>query len=550
MSKRFCFVCILLSLLLSCSSLNAAVNRNAKSTGPLLTNCSFYQLGTDEFVLKLSGRKLPAPQTEFIDDIIQITLEGTRAKDPAGINTSTFQVAETIPLVYDFSVENLSEDINHFRAVIVIKTSRAMKLDSVLKTSDGYTLRMKPLEAQSSFNDVKAFQLPTRTATAPENMLPFRVNTRVTVEFRDAELRDIFRMLMAQIGRNIIIDSSFPNDILVTMSIEDIRIDDVLNHLLRTYDIACFPAGKNTTAFGTKEGLYKLSGANQTKAFKIKYAEATQVKTLLVNLANIPDGNITVDERMRTIYVKTNPAKMEEAEEFIRCVDIPMKQVMIRASIFEFTDEDSGAIASALDIAYDEWQIALGGGVIAFDYAEDRSRTGRSPRTARTLQHVFAILEGKNKGRVLANPSVTAIDGQSASITLKQDIMYSAGMDDNKNPKWETTSVGPALTFTPRIEDDGYINLDININTGDYIGKDSDGNIRTSQRTVTTKVRVKDGMPFVIGGLFSESTVQQNDRLPVIGRIPLIGDLFVSKSTDKNKTQAVIVITPYILDSK
>ena len=128
--------------------------------------------------------------------------------------------------------------------------------------------------------------------------------------------------------------------------------------------------------------------------------------------------------------------------------------------------------------------------------------------------------------------------------------MYSAGMDDNKNPKWETTSVGPALTFTPRIEDDGYINLDININTGDYIGKDSDGNIRTSQRTVTTKVRVKDGMPFVIGGLFSESTVQQNDRLPVIGRIPLIGDLFVSKSTDKNKTQAVIVITPYILDSK
>ena len=550
MSKRFCFVCILLSLLLSCSSLNAAVNRNVKYTGPLLTNCSFYQLGTDEFVMKLSGRKLPSPQTEFIDDIIQITLKQTQAKNPAGINASTFQVAETTPLISDFGVENVSEDANHFRAVVTVKTSRAMKLDSVLRTSDGYTLRIKPLEAQSSFTDAKAFQLPTRTAAAPENMLPFRVNTRVSVEFRDAELRDIFRMLMAQIGRNIIIDSSFPTDVLVTMSIEDIRIDDVLNHLLRTYDIACFPAGKNTTAFGTKEGLYKLSGANEMKAFKIKFAEAAQVKTLLVGLANIPDANITVDERARMLYVRTNPAKMEEAEEFIRRVDLPMKQVMIRASIFEFTDEDSDSVMNALDIAYDEWQISLGGGIIRFDYQEDRSRSGRNPRVARTIQNVFYALEGRGKGRVIANPSVTAIDGQQASITLKQEIMYSAGMDDNKNPKWDTKSVGPELTFTPRIEDNGYINLDVNIKTGDYIGKDDDGNIRTTDRTVTTKVRVKDGMPFVIGGLFSENTVRNTNRLPILGNIPLLGDLFTYRSTDKNKTQAVMVITPYILDSK
>lgn len=544
MFKKFCFVFMFLVMILSSSfASGAAMNRNDKYTGSLLTGCSFYQLGTDEFVMKISGRKLPEPETEFIDDVIQVTLKETRIKNPAGINSSTFNFAETTPLIHDFRAENISGD-----AVIKIRTSVSMKLDSVMRSAEGYTLRIKPVEAQSSFIDANI--IPQRTAKAPENMLPFRVNTRVSVEFRDAELRDIFRMLMSQIGRNIIIDSSFPTDVLVTMSIEDIRIDDVLNHLLRTYNIACFPAGKNTTAFGTKEGLYKLSGANEMKAFKIKYAEASQVKTLLVNLAYIPDGNITVDERSRMLYVKTNPAKMEEAEEFIRRVDLPMKQVMIRASIFEFTDEDSNSVQNALNIAYDEWQISLGGGVITIDYMEDRSRSGRNPRVARTIQNVFRALEARGKGKVIANPSVTAIDGQQASIKLKQDILYEAGMDDNKNPKWDTKSVGPELTFTPRIEDDGYINLDVDIKTGDYIGKDDDGHIRTTDRTVTTKVRVKDGMPFVIGGLFSENTVRVINRVPIIGNIPLIGNLFTYRSTDKNKTQAVMVITPYILDSK
>ena len=544
MFRRFCFVFIFLVITLFCLPVTAAVNRNDKYTGSLLTNCSFYQLGTDEFVMKISGRKLSEPETEFIDDVIQVTLKETRIKNPAGINSSTFNFLETTPLIIDFGIENISGD-----AVITLKTSRAMKLDSVMRSAEGYSIRIKPLEAQSSFVDAKI--IPQRIAKAPENMLPFRVNTRVTVEFRDAELRDIFRMLMSQIGRNIIIDSSFPTDVLVTMSIEDIRIDDVLNHLLRTYNIACFPAGKNTTAFGTKEGLYKLSGANEMKAFKIKYAEASQVKTLLVNLANIPDGNIIVDERSRMLYVKTNPAKMEEAEEFISRVDLPMKQIMIRASIFEFTDEDSAAIQNALNIAYDEWQITLGEGAITLDYAEDRSRTGRNPRTARTIQNVFKALEARGKGRVIANPSVTAIDGQQASIQLKQEILYSAGMDDSKNPKWDTKSVGPELRFTPRIEDDRYINLDINIKTGDYIGKDEDDNIRTTDRTVTTKVRVKDGMPFVIGGLFSENTVKVINKIPILGNIPLIGDiLFTYRSTDRTKAQAVMVITPYILDSK
>ena len=72
----------------------------------------------------------------------------------------------------------------------------------------------------------------------------------------------------------------------------------------------------------------------------------------------------------------------------------------------------------------------------------------------------------------------------------------------------------------------------------------------TTTRSVKTEVRVRDGMPFVIGGLFMENQSKGVSRIPILGSIPLLGELFTFKSNSKVKTQVVIVITPYILDSK
>ena len=168
----------------------------------------------------------------------------------------------------------------------------------------------------------------------------------------------------------------------------------------------------------------------------------------------------------------------------------------------------------------------------------------------RYITATFNALETRNKGRTIANPSVIAIDGQEATITLKQDIMYSAGRDDSGNPTWETEEVGPELKFTPKIEANGYINLKITINTGDYLGTDTDGNIRTTDRNVETTIRVKDGMPFVVGGLFQDVNSTLTNKIPILGDIPLIGALFSYKSTDRDKNQAVMIVTPYILETK
>ena len=556
-----------------------------------MTGCTIYQLGMDEFVFKLSGKKLPEPKTDIDGSSLEIIVEGVHADDPESISSSAEGFVESTPLLQDFELMNVSED-NIQKVVVQLEAQYPLSIISAKKTVTGYTFRIKVAEQQEDFHRPAVNLSDSRPDVIfPETTLPFRSDARTTIEFRDAELQDVFRLFMAALGRNIIIDSSFPRNTLVTMTLVDVRMDEIMNYLLRTYDIACYAYAPNITAFGAREALYKLSGAKQLKTFKISYASPQRIGELLKNLLGfsvtlIRDSSgsgssgtpntssststgssvsanevrsstsgasvseVMIDERLRTLYVKTNPARMQEVEELISLLDVPLRQVMIRASIFEFNDTATLDVQTSLNMVYDRWTLQSnnedGTGISYIDrtYSQGRSAFDRYITAA------FSALEAKNKGRTVANPSVITIEGEEAKITLKQDIMYSAGMDDNKNPTWSTTQVGPELTFTPIIEDKGYINLKIKINTGDYIGKDSDGNIITTDRNVETNIRVRDGMPFVVGGLFQDINTRLTTKFPILGDIPLIGNLFKQRSIDHDKTQAVMIVTPYILESR
>ena len=90
--------------------------------------------------------------------------------------------------------------------------------------------------------------------------------------------------------------------------------------------------------------------------------------------------------------------------------------------------------------------------------------------------------------------------------------------------------------------------------TGEVIGTSSGSNgeemPRTSERKVKTEIRVRDGMPFVIGGLFRENKTDSILKIPVLGDIPLLGSLFKTTTKSRNKSQVVMIVTPYILDNK
>ena len=270
---------------------------------------------------------------------------------------------------------------------------------------------------------------------------------------------------------------------------------------------------------------------------------------MLKNLVGLADNEYTQDDRMKTIHINTNPAKMRKVEDAITRLDVPAHQVMIRASIFEFNDSATTDVQIALNAVYDKWTFtadpANGSGILSF---EDRTYSQGRSNFDRYITGTLQALENKGKGRTVANPSVIAVDGQEATISLKQDILYTKGFNEKGNVEWGNEEVGPELKFTPRIEENGYVYLDINITTGDYLGKDTDGNIQTTTREVTTKIRVRDGMPFVIGGLNQDGRIITEARIPVLSNIPLLGELFKYKNDEHNRTQAVMIVTPYIIN--
>ena len=408
-------------------------------------------------------------------------------------------------------------------------------------------MRIKTLEDSIAFTH---FVPPPKLVPAPDYQIPFKVAKKMTLELRDVDLRDVLRMLMTEIGRNLIIDPSFPQNVLVTMSLNDVRVDEIFNYLLRTYDIACYSAGKNTTVFGSFEGLYKLSGNIETKTFEIAYADLAALKTMITGLTQVPDANIVADERMRTLHVRTNPAKMQEVSEIINRLDTPLRQVMIRASIFEFNDTATREVANALNVAYDEYQLqwASGGGTI--QWTDPKLLTS----ITRTITNNFTNLLNTGQGKILADPSVIALDGKAAEIQLTEDYPYVSARDQYGNVTWATEEIGPKLKFTPKLGRDGFINLVIEMETGEVIGTSSGSNgeemPRTSERKVKTEIRVRDGMPFVIGGLFRENKTDSILKIPVLGDIPLLGSLFKTTTKSRNKSQVVMIVTPYILDNK
>ncbi|WP_455964683.1 type II secretion system protein GspD, partial [Cloacibacillus porcorum] len=160
-------------------------------------------------------------------------------------------------------------------------------------------------------------------------------------------------------------------------------------------------------------------------------------------------------------------------------------------------------------------------------------------------------MESDNKGKVLASPSVVALDGQKASVKLTHNYLYQSGVDDNGNPEFSNQETGPTLEFTPTMGRDGFLTIKMKISTGEIIAFRRSGDSEapeTTKREVDTQVRVRNGEIFVIGGLYQENKTNNITRVPILGYIPLLGELFKSRTSKHVKSQMAFIAIPYILD--
>ena len=528
---------------------------------PLLSSVEFYQMGDADLVMTISGKGLPQPDITYDGNRMTVVFREARWN-----NAERQRDISMIPMITSLHTEQSERDV-----VVELTTDRPVVLHSVRGTapSDSYALRLTTAEQRQKTIEEPIVTKQPQTLNVPSG--PFAINTPITLDLRDTELRDVFRMLGTYLKKNIIIDQSLP-PALVTMTLKNVPLSEAFNYLMKTYDIHYEFVGKDTIVVGTVDGLSKIAGKEETRSYRVAYADPAAVQALLINMTKIAADRVVVDPRLRTLYVTSHPSKLEEIAIALQRLDHPGNQVMIHARILEFTDGVTKQVEAALNTVYDHWWFSYAQGTGQAGFIDDnrRGRQYDEPSTGGIMSNItdmvtpmqgtwrefdmaFRAMESINKGKTLANPSVITVDGMEASISLTEDYPYISGRDDAGNPEWSTETVGPQLKITPKVGRDGVISLALNVETGEVLdmvtGSTGEQMPRTSTRSVTTNVRVRNGEPFVIGGLFRENKIRERIRIPVLGQLPLLGELFTYRNNRQDKTEVVIVVVPYILST-
>jgi len=155
---------------------------------------------------------------------------------------------------------------------------------------------------------------------------------------------------------------------------------------------------------------------------------------------------------------------------------------------------------------------------------------------------------------ILSTPNILTSDNKEAEIFVGENVPFRGKVDisNTTNPSFQSVDrkdTGIILRLTPSISEGEYIKLDIyqEISAIKDFSDPKAADIITTKRSAKTSVVVKDNEPVVIGGLIAERDTEQVDKVPWLGDLPLLGWLFKSKSTKREKTNLLITLQPHIV---
>lgn len=521
------------------------------------------QIGSTRLVLVVRGHDLPRPEVKEYSNYVEILFKDTL------IPSAQWSRDYDFPLLGRIEMNQTPKGL-----LMKLSTGQALSLSSIRgqMPANVINIQFSSLESKKrALAEKKMFAPSVKKQSTGD---PFTSTKKISIDLRDVELKDVFRMLGQMMNMNIVLDPSVNEIPPLTMRFDNAPLNEVFGYLMRLYGMSYAKVGK-TLIIGNPEAISKATGKEKTRIFDVSYAEIKDLPALLVGLSTIPKEKILVDSRLKRIYATGSDNQLMEFERALQRLDHPGRQVMLKARIIEINDNATDELETLLNAVYNGWWLNTNssGGSAGYLYSDqvelddfpndDDRPSGFVPGSGADLSQIangglkmldvgLNALVTKNDGKVLANPSVITISGKKASIKLVEKLKYISERDDAGNATYSDEEVGPKLEFTPVVGRDGIVSIEILISTGEVVSW-KDGNQgetipQTTEREVKTNVRVRNGEPFVVGGLFKETHSNSTTKIPILGDIPLLGELFKSKSKIDSRSEVVMIVIPYILD--
>ncbi|GAB4536767.1 MAG: type IV pilus secretin PilQ [Thermodesulfovibrionia bacterium] len=534
----------------------------------------------DRLLVKFKGDGIMSPlvsqfqKNKLIIDIPDVTssIEAPKVYEPpmAGIRIGTYP--EKTRVVIDL-MESTEYDIaSQGNEVIISLKSSIQKPPAVTKAE-----AQKKVEAQKP--EVIVEKEPICDSEKGY------VGEKISIDFQDAELVHIFRLIADVSGCNIVVSPEvIKKKEKFTMRLKDVPWTKALDIILRNYGLSkrvedniiriapTSDVAKEEKEIADRKEAELMSGDLITRSYQINYSDVKDIKKAIEDISQRKGGgiqrtSISIDERTSTIIIR-DVEKMHEAyAQIIETLDKPIPQVIIEARIVEastnFTRELG--IQWGADIRLNP-NMKIGGvneliggkgftsgnpllvnlpapatGAIGFGYIGAGS--------LRALDLQLSAMEITGKGKIVSNPKIVTTDNQKAKIQQGKKIPYQTVSSEGTQTQFVDATL--ELSVTPHITPSGAILMDVETkkNEADF-GQTVGGVPTIDTKEAKTKVLINNGDTLVIGGIFKTNTSWSESYVPLLGRIPVLGWLFKKRKVVDDTTELLIFLTPRIIEQQ
>jgi type IV pilus assembly protein PilQ len=501
-------------------------------------------------------------------------------------------------LVVEFLKTALPEGLR--RRLDVADFGTPVQTVTTFQTGDKVRMVVEPKGSweHSAYQSDNQFVLEVRQQKVDPTKLtqgPGYNGEKLSLNFQNIEIRSLLQVIADFTNFNIVTSDSVTGS--VTLRLKDVPWDQALDIILQSKGLGMRKNGnvlviapkdelaaKDKLDLESKNSIQSLE-AVRTQDFKLNYAKATDIAAGLLGTGGAgatkmlsTRGSVISETRTNQLFVTDIPSKLEQVQALIAKLDIPVRQVLIEARIVEASDSfgkslgvrlggrpfntTNNAMFGSTYIAPNVGagqtpQLGLNIGTNAGDFlnlpAVGQNGFGAATfalslfnsSMTRLLNLEISASEADGKTKIVSSPRIITADQVKALIEQGTELPYQQATSSGAT-SIAFRKANLKLEVTPQITPEGSIILQVDVNK-DSVGRETSNGFAIDTKHIQTQVLVENGGTVVIGGIFEQNDRDNETKVPFLGDLPGVGNLFKQKTRSATKSELLVFITPRML---
>jgi len=494
-------------------------------------------------------------------------------------------------LVVEFLKTALPEGLR--RRLDVADFGTPVQTVTTFQTGDKVRMVIEPRGQweHSAYQSDNQFVIEVREQKTDESKLTQGLGYRgekLSLNFQNIEIRSLLQVIADFTNFNVVTSDTVTG--ALTLRLKDVPWDQALDIILQAKGLGMRKAGnvlliapKDELAAKDKQDLESRNAlqsleAVRTQSFQINYAKAADIGVQLTASGSGPAsarllssrGSVIAEPRTNQLFVTDIPSKLEQVQQLIAKLDVAVRQVLIEARIVEASDTFGKSLGVRLggkpfsvngnnNSSFGSTYTAGSTGATGNDFVQLPAvgQNGFAASTfavslfnsaaTRFLNLEISAAEADGKGKIVSSPRIVTADQVKALIEQGTELPYQQATSSGAT-SIAFRKANLKLEVTPQITPEGNIILNVDVNK-DSVGRSTTNGFAIDTKHIQTQVLVENGGTVVIGGIFEQNDREDVTKVPLLGDLPAIGNLFKTKTRTATKSELLVFITPRVLTS-